>query len=220
MRPQLNADQPTSVGAARVRTMKTFLAFICILLLVFALVGCSKQAPKESEKVAAPAAPIEQPPAEPAVSVETAPAAQPEPKPVEAAPAESRTSQLIGVWSLDKQLQWNPETSAWEPGIFLDDGSVTEVPPEPTIIEFVKGLDVDWCAGIETESGVEYVSMLPGGCWQVKGDVLKEVGMPPEVGIGSLSWEKKGENLEITIAYNDETNAELSRSKAVLGPMK
>lgn len=191
--------------------MKTFLAFICILLLLFSI-GCSKKA----EPVIQPA-----PVAENITAPEpSAPVQQPEPKPVEAAPAESRTSQLIGAWSLDKQLQWNPETSAWEPGIPLDDGSAVEVPPETTTIEFVRGLDTDWCTGIETESGAEYVSMLPGGCWQAKGDVLKEVGMPPEVGFGSLSWEKKGENLEITISYTDETNAELSRSKAVLSPMK
>lgn len=198
--------------------MKNFLTFVCILLLVFSLAGCSKQAAQAPEKVSEPAVPVEQPPIAPA---EPQAPAQPETKPLEAAPAEQgKASQLIGAWSLDKQLQWNPETSAWEPGIVLDDGSATEVPPEPTTIEFVRGLDAEWCSGIEAESGVEYISMLPGGCWQVKGDVLKEVGMPPEVGVGSLSWEKKGENLEITISYNDETNTELSRSKAALSPMK
>lgn len=200
------------------KTITAFLTLTCIFLLLFSTIGCTKKAEL------APAIPS---PAEATVPDKILP---PEPvieknvvenKTVEAAPIDtSKTSLLVGAWSLEKQLQFNPETSKWEPGIILDDGLAVEAPPEPTTIEFIKGMDSEWCAGIAQESGVEYLSMIPGGCWKLKGNALEEVGMPPEVGIGTMSWEKTGEALEVTITYNDETGAELSRNKIVLSSLK
>lgn len=195
--------------------MKTFLAFICIILLVFSLAGCSKQAAKEPENVTAPAAPVEQPPAEPVAAAEPAAPAAPETK-----PAASVTAQLTGNWSLEKQVTWNTETKTWEPGIPLDDGSLTDVPPDEEIMELAPGLDKDWCAGVEQEGNVEYISMIPGGCFKVAGSALEEVGVPPEAGITTVTWVKSGENLELTFVFKDETGAELSRDKSILSPVK
>ncbi len=218
MRPQLNAGQPTSVGAAGVNQMKTFLTFICILLLVFSI-GCSKQ--EATAPIVAPAEPTA--PVEPAVPVapvqEPQPAAQPaapEPQPAaQPAPIATSTAALISNWSLEEQYIWDIVTNQWAPGIFLEDGTVTAIPPEPIIMEILGGANTDWCPDAKPESGVEYVTLVPGGCWKVAGNTMTEIDLPPEAGTGSMNWQIKDSKLEMDITFKEPDGA-VNRNKAVL----
>jgi hypothetical protein len=215
MRPQLNAGQPASVGAACVNQMKTFLTFICILLLVFSI-GCSKQ--EATEPVAVP---VEQPPAEPTAPVEPVaqeaqpvapeqqPAAQPAPVPIV-----TGATALISNWSLEEQYVW--ESNQWVPGIVLDDGTATEIPPEPIIMEILGGVDSAWCPDVKQESGAEYITIVPGGCWKVTGNTMTEIDLPPEAGTGSMNWQIKDSKLEMDITFKDQSGTETNRNKAVL----
>lgn len=207
--------------------MKAAISFVCIIFLVFSIAGCSRAA--EPTPVAQQQAQETQAPeAQPAIAEQ--PAQQPAPEPVSApaGPASpvhtvskaTGVSALVGNWSLEGQYAWDPEAKQWAPGIVLDDGTVTEVPPEMIITEILQGVDSDWCPDAKAESGAEYVTIVPGGCWKVTGSAMVAVDIPPEEGSGSMAWEIRGSTLEMDITFKDASGAETDRNKAVLARLQ
>jgi hypothetical protein len=193
-----------------VNKMKKTLPLVCIIFLVFSIAGCSK-----------PAEPVAQA-AEPAP--EAQPAAVPEPQPVAQEPAaepskQSGVSALVGNWSLEAQYVWDSQSGQWAPGIPLEDGTMTQTPPEPIITEILGGIDTSWCPDSIQETGAEYITILPGGCWKVSGNTMAEVDLPPDMGTGEMAWEIKDSNLEMDITFKDPDGTVSARNKAVLIPL-
>jgi hypothetical protein len=127
---------------------------------------------------------------------------------------------MIGNWSLEEQYQWDNEAKQWAPGILLDDGTMTDVPPEPINTEIIKGIDKNWCPDVKPESGAEYITIIPGGCWKMSGKTGVAADIPPESGSGVMSWEIQNSNLEMDISFKDASGDEIGRNKAVLAPLK
>ncbi|MBI4979972.1 hypothetical protein HZC30_00270 [Candidatus Woesearchaeota archaeon] len=135
----------------------------------------------------------------------------------------SDPSLLLGFWKQEKQYNWNNETKNWEPGLVLENGTITDTLPEPSYREFIKGIPkyipVESCPVDPTEKGIEYFTMMPGGCFRYYGGIrLEFIPMQDALGSGYTDWVLKGESqeiLELETTVLDETGAVFDQSKAI-----
>ncbi|MBI5065325.1 hypothetical protein HZA97_03735 [Candidatus Woesearchaeota archaeon] len=109
---------------------------------------------------------------------------------------------ILGKWEVEKQYSWNEETNQWDPGLVLEDGTITEnvkASGSPVYNEFTLG-------GPNCPRGnpAKYVTITPTDeCYLIKGNILERT---PGGGFNisvSHEWQLKEGKLEFVTTIQD-----------------
>lgn len=134
--------------------------------------------------------------------------------------SQSDPSQLVGFWKQEKQYTWDIDTGSWKPGLGLENGTFIDTLLQPDYRQLVKGIPsyipTENCPTNPEEQGVEYYTMVPGGCFKYKGgNRLDFIPMEGSFGSGYTLWKINGNILEMEVSVFDETGTLFDKSKAI-----